>query len=607
MSSSSVFLGEPFKVCREGVQYTDNEIISSYTYNSSIVEGNSVYPTIKEYVFKTDRKVPKTGVMLVGWGGNNGSTLTAGILANKHNLTWNTKEGEMKPNYYGSITQSSTVRIGQDHNGNLVYTPLKNILPMVNPNDMVIGGWDISSMNIYDAMKRSQVIDYNLQIQLQSYMKSLKPLPSIYYEDFIAANQNDRADNVLMGDKQNHLEMIRRNIREFKRDNLLDTVVIVWTANTERYSDIIEGVNNNAEHLLAAIQRGEREISPSSIFAVASILEDCTFINGSPQNTFVPGVIDLAEQRKVMIAGDDFKSGQTKMKSALVDLLVGAGIKPVSIVSYNHLGNNDGKNLSAPQQFRSKEISKSGVVEDMVDSNRILYNADERPDHTVVIKYVPYVGDSKRALDEFTSEIFLNGKNTIVTHNTCEDSLLASPLILDLVILAELANRIQIKGVKPISFPYEHLHPVLSILSYLLKAPLVPAGSPVINALGPQKACLVNFLLACIGLPPEDNMLLEQKIPTEIKENNKRSHSFMNHTSSSTSSSTTSNGHQNGSLHTNGGLNGSISSSNTFNGTSNGIMSGRGLNGNISGENVGCNGTMNGEIYHDLKKQKNEK
>lgn len=119
----------------------------------------------------------------------------------------------------------------------------------------------------------------------------------------------------------------------------------------------------------------------------------CTYINGSPQNTFVPGIIELAENAGVFIAGDDFKSGQTKLKSVLVDFLVTAGIKPSSIVSYNHLGNNDGKNLSAPQQFRSKEISKSNVVDDMVSSNPILYKPGEKPDHVVVIKYVPFVGE----------------------------------------------------------------------------------------------------------------------------------------------------------------------------------------------------------------------
>merc|ERR1712151_697947 len=123
----------------------------------------------------------------------------------------------------------------------------------------------------------------------------------------------------------------------------------------------------------------------------------------------------------------------------------GAGIKPVSIVSYNHLGNNDGYNLSAPQTFRSKEISKSNVVDDMVASNPLLYKDGEHPDHIVVIKYLPYVADSKRAMDEYTSEIFLGGRNTISMHNTCEDSLLATPIIYDLCILAEICERIEIK------------------------------------------------------------------------------------------------------------------------------------------------------------------
>lgn len=219
---------------------------------------------------------------------------------------------------------------------------------------------------------------------------------------------------------------------------------MLWTANTERYSNVMNGLNDTADNLLASIERNETEIAPSSLYAVACIKEGVPFINGAPQNTFVPGLVDYAVKQNVLIAGDDFKSGQTKMKSVLVDFLVGAGIKPKSIVSYNHLGNNDGMNLSAPQTFRSKEISKSNVVDDMVASNSILYKPGEHPDHVVVIKYVPNVGDSKRAMDEYMSEIFMGGHNTISMHNTCEDSLLAAPIILDLVLLAELTGRIQV-------------------------------------------------------------------------------------------------------------------------------------------------------------------
>ena len=312
------------------------------------------------------------------------------------------------------------------------------------------------------------------------------------------------------------MEQLQKQIRDFKSKNKVDKVIVLWTANTERFASVEEGVNDTAENLLESIQRGEEEVSASTVFAVASILEGCTFINGSPQNTFVPGVIELAREKKVFIAGDDFKSGQTKMKSVLVDFLVSAGIKPVSIVSYNHLGNNDGRNLSAPSQFRSKEISKSNVVDDMVASNRILFEEDEHPDHVVVIKYVPTVADSKRAMDEYTSEIFMGGKNTIVMHNTCEDSLLATPLIYDLVILGELCQRITMK--KEGSKEWETFHPVLSLLSYMLKAPLVPNGAPVVNALFTQRQAIINVMRACLGLGPDNHMTLEHRFESTLAE-----------------------------------------------------------------------------------------
>lgn len=388
------------------------------------------------------------------------------------------------------------------------------MLPMLNPDEIVWGGWDINGLNLGEAMKRSKVLDHDLQQKLYPHMKDIVPLPSIYFPDFIAANQGERADNILTGTKQEQMEKIQGHIRDFKQKNGLENVILLWTANTERFASVEEGVNDTSANLLESIKRGEEEVSASTVFAVASILEGCTFINGSPQNTFVPGVVDLAREKRVFIAGDDFKSGQTKMKSVLVDFLVSAGIKPVSIVSYNHLGNNDGKNLSAPSQFRSKEISKSNVVDDMVASNRLLFDEDEHPDHVVVIKYVPTVADSKRAMDEYTSEIFMGGKNTIVMHNTCEDSLLATPLIYDLVILGELCQRIQIK--REGETEYEAFHPVLSLLSYMLKAPLVPNGAPVVNALFTQRQAIINVLRACLGLCPDNHMTLEHRFESTL-------------------------------------------------------------------------------------------
>jgi len=507
-------LDEMFQVQSDNVTYTGNEIISDYNYETTLVKGNVVKPMRMKMQFKTDVNVKKTGVMLVGLGGNNGCTCIGGALANKHGIEWETKEGTQKSNYYGSMLLSSTVNLGVDPNGTTIYTPMKNMLPMLNPNEIVWGGWDLSSMNLGDAMKRAKVFDIDLQRKLYPYMKDIVPLRGVYFPDFIAANQSDRADNILSGTKQEQLDIVRSHIRNFKELHNLEKVIILWSANTERFSSIVKGLNDTAENIMSGIAANEFEISASSIYAVASILEGCTFINGSPQNTFVPGIVELARQKKVFIAGDDFKSGQTKMKSVLTDFLVSAGIKPVSIVSYNHLGNNDGKNLSAPSQFRSKEISKSNVVDDMVASNRILYEEGEQPDHAIVIKYVPYVADSKRAMDEYTSEIFMGGKNTIAMHNTCEDSLLATPLMYDLVLLGELCERISMK--KEGEEKWESFHPVLSLLSYMLKAPLVPDGAPVVNALFTQRCAIVNVMRACLGLSPENHMTLEHRFESTL-------------------------------------------------------------------------------------------
>ncbi|PFH47483.1 hypothetical protein AMATHDRAFT_67685 [Amanita thiersii Skay4041] len=517
----------------ENTVYTNDHITAKFVNRGASVSINdglyTVTPTTESYEFQTQRKVGETGLMLIGMGGNNGSTLCATILANRHNIIWHTKEGLQTPNYIGSMLRASTVQIGTDPaSGKEVHVPVSDVLPMVHPNDLVLGGWDISGSPMDKAMQRAQVLDYDLQRQVAPLMKMLgTPLPSIYYPDFIAANQEARADNIIPGtDKQAHLEQIRADIRKFKRDNKLDRVVVFWTANTERYSDIIPGVNDTADNLLAAIKASHSEVSPSTIFAVASILEGEPFVNGAPQNTFVPGVIDLAERLQSFIGGDDLKSGQTKLKSVLAEFLVNAGIKPLSIASYNHLGNNDGRNLSAERQFKSKEISKSSVVDDMVNANRLLYKAPEvgpkgvpigkgeHPDHIVVIKYVPAVGDSKRAIDEYYSEIFCGGRSTINIFNECEDSLLATPLILDLTILTELLTRVKYckTSSNEATRDYTPLYPVLSLLSYMLKAPLVKPGTDVVNSLNRQRNALEAFLKACIGLEGNTDLLLQTRV-----------------------------------------------------------------------------------------------
>ncbi|KAK3917396.1 Inositol-3-phosphate synthase 1-B [Frankliniella fusca] len=524
----------------------------------------TVTPRRRWLEVRTARRPHRTGVMLVGWGGNNGTTLTAALLANRAGLRWETKEGERRADWLGSLTQSSTLRLGQDADGRDVWVPLADVVPLLRPDDLEVDGWDISGLDLAAAARRNRVLDVEVQRALEPELRRLRPRAAAFDCGFVAANQQERADHVLGGTRAQQVRQLREDIRDFKQGKSLDQVVVLWTANTERFADLRPGLNDTADNLLAAIERDESEVASSTLYAVAAILEgtllddfvnyfryvQCTFINGSPQNTLVPGCLELAERHGTHVVGDDLKTGQTKLKSVLVDFLVGAGIKPTSIVSYNHLGNNDGKNLSAPHTFRSKEvgnpqhglrilavvspsvvsahvpdplpllapaqITKRNVVDDVVESNSILYGPGERPDHVVVIKYVPYVGDSKRAMDEYSAEILFGGRQTFVVHNTCEDSLLAAPLLLDLVVLAEFCTRVGFRDAAAgPAEEYVPFHSVLALLSYLVKAPMVPRG-PVVNSLFRQRTCIENMLRACVGLGPDSNMQLEHKLARPI-------------------------------------------------------------------------------------------
>ena len=489
-------------------------MLSKYEYSTQTItnENNTIKitPLTKKYEFKTETKVPKVGVMFVGLGGNNGTTATVGVLANKKKLKWETKRGEVTANYHGSLTQCSTTWLGQDDKGNTYVAPFKALLPMVNPDDLVISGWDISKLNMYEATKRAKVLEPTMYNQLKDELEKMVPLPAIFDLSFVAPNQESRADNVIPGTKQEQLDTVRKQMKEFKEKNGLDTVVVFWTANTERYCEI-KDFHKTADGLLDAIKRNESEISPSTLYCVACILEKIPYANGSPQNTFVPGLIELAEREKAIIMGDDMKTGQTKFKSVMADFLISSGLKLTAVASYNHLGNNDGLNLDFDKCFRSKEISKASVIDDLVGYNPVLYPNNEHPDHIVVIKYIPSVGDSKRALDEYDSDIFCGGTNIISVHNTCEDSLLAAPLMLDIVILMELFTRVWVKDEKMTQF--EHFAPIHSVLSFLFKAPRTPNNSPVINSLFQQRACLENTLRAVRGLQPLNHMHLDWKLP----------------------------------------------------------------------------------------------
>lgn len=209
-----------FTVQSPDVVYTEDAIKTQYAYHTTEVTQTPdnkfvAVPKTQTYNFKVDRRVGKVGMMLVGWGGNNGTTVTAGILANRRGLVWDTREGKREANYYGSVVMGSTIKLGTDKSGKEINIPFHDMLPMVHPNDLVIGGWDISGLGMAESMDRACVLEPSLKDLVRKEMAEMKPLPSIYYPDFIAANQEDRADNVIPGSKASwdHVEHLRKDIR----------------------------------------------------------------------------------------------------------------------------------------------------------------------------------------------------------------------------------------------------------------------------------------------------------------------------------------------------------------------------------------------------------
>ena len=173
-------------------------------------------PEYVEVTVTTETKLPRLGLMIVGRGGNNGTTLTGMILANKHNLTWTTKRGVQKPDFLGSVAQSGTFPIGRTPEGEEVFASVRDLIPMVDPFDVELDGWDISSLNLADGLKRAAVFEYELQEKLRPYMESVIPRKAAFSQDFVAANQADRADNVIPGNKWEQLEQVGYSLSHFR-------------------------------------------------------------------------------------------------------------------------------------------------------------------------------------------------------------------------------------------------------------------------------------------------------------------------------------------------------------------------------------------------------
>lgn len=488
-----MLISHPNLVC------TDEEMFASVVKPRIIRTDDGVITVMHndQTTFRTQRKVARTGVLIAGIGGNNGSSFVATVLAMQRGLSWRTREGvRYATDLFGSVTQSSYIDIAPGIRANF-----EDVIPMLlRPIDIVaVDGWDISGVDLGEAMARAGVLPPDLQTQLYDSMAHIHPRPAPYDETYIDVSQKEYVDNAMPETRRGaQVEQIRTDIRNYREQHNLDTVIVLWSGSTERSSPIINEVNDTAGALMRSICSDDSRIAPSTLFGVASVLEKCPFVNCSAQQTFVPGLVLLARQHNVIIAGNDLKTGQTKLKAAISEMYAGAGFQPTSIVSFNHLGNRDGENLAGVEQLASKAASKATVVE------LTKFPRHVKPDHVVDIKYVPSVGDTKRAIDEYVSDIAMGGKHTMLVYQTCEDTLLAVPLMIDIVIMIELLTRVDVRAERTGSvFAQMSQSCIDGIMSYFFKHPISSSSSVQQNdcaGLAKQRRAIDTFLKHLVGL-----------------------------------------------------------------------------------------------------------
>lgn len=440
-------------------------ISSAYSVTSSFRHHNAPFvpptPSTPKPMLNADvNHKPKTrgsvGIMVVGLGGANGTTLMAGILANRLKTQWRGPQGQPREaNYNGCITQLK-------QRGQFGGVGFKDkVHGLADASMAAVGGWDIRPTKLGDALLSAQILDYDLQQQLREEMNKVKVFRGVYDPRFIGSSQHSTATHVLSSDEASNdseaLKCLRADIRYFKwRNGVVGHTTVIWSASVEPNCGILPDLYT-ARDLLETIETPEERrggpLPPSLLYATAALLEGCSFINGGSQNTLsCPGLSDLARQQVgVYCMGTDFKAGQTKFKTAAAEYLRTTGLKPTVISSSNHLGNNDMRNLASAKEASDAKLR---VKHD------IFAAWEEDIDHKVGIMFTPVINDDKRDFVEYTSRGFLDQTHTMVTYTRASDSVLCVPLMIDSAVWCDyFAGR---------SWPYEK---VAKALAYLFKVP----------------------------------------------------------------------------------------------------------------------------------------
>ena len=416
----------------------------------------------------------RLGVLTVGLGAV-ASTLIAGVEL--------VKRGQGLP--IGSLTQMGTIRLGKRTDAR---SPLvKDFVPLASLDDIVWGAWDVFPDDAYVAASRAGVLESGKHLEgIAEALRDVRPMKAAFERKYARNLAGEHIKETTS--KRAMLDAIREDINTFREEKQVDRLVMIWCASTEIY--IEPGAQHQTiESFEAAIDANDEMIAPSMLYAYAAILEGVPFANGSPNLAVdMPVLRQLATERNVPISGKDFKTGQTLMKTVLAPMLKARQLGLAGWYSTNILGNRDGEVLDAPENFKTKEESKLGVLEDILEPSK---NPDLYGNvfHKVSINYYPPRGDNKEGWDNIDIFGWLGYPMQIKVDFLCRDSILAAPIVLDLALFMDLAMRAGESGVQ-------------EWLSFYLKAPQAAGESPAESDLFIQQTKMKNTLREWMGEQP---------------------------------------------------------------------------------------------------------
>ena len=380
---------------------------------------------------KIEKPEGKLGVLLPGLGAV-ATTFIAGVTAIKNGLG--------RP--FGSVTQMQTIRLGKRTEKR---TPkIKDFVPLANINNFVFGGWDIFKENCYQAAKRVRVLDENLLEKLKPELKEIKAMKGVFNRKYV---RNLNGNYIKWGNRWEMAEKLIEDIRSFKKENNCQRLVMIWCGSTEVYMNR-HGVHNSLKDFEEGLKKDSKFISPSMIYAYAALKEGVPYANGSPNLSLdTPALVELSKITKTPIAGKDFKTGQTLIKTIIAPGLKARMLGIRGWFSTNILGDRDGEVLADSLSFKTKEKSKLSVLDTLLQSHLYpeLYG---KIDHLVRINYYPPREDNKEAWDNIDIFGWLGYPMQIKINFLCRDAILAAPLVLDLVLFLDLAKRGGLAGIQ---------------------------------------------------------------------------------------------------------------------------------------------------------------